>query len=66
MTRKLGLDAIEIERLYASGMALRTVGKEMGVSDDTILRRMRELGLPTRQPVRRGKQETKRHKGELK
>ena len=42
------LDEREIKRLYELGLSARSVGKIMGVSHNTILSRLREMGVSIR------------------
>jgi len=46
-------DLPEIQRRYESGESLQTVGDHFGVNAKTVLRAMREAGIPTRPRVGR-------------
>lgn len=45
MPRHVYVDEDELERLYVSGLSARQVSRRLGVSPDTVKRRMRAKGL---------------------
>ncbi|NLY38779.1 MAG: helix-turn-helix domain-containing protein [Firmicutes bacterium] len=46
--RKIPVDKQQIARLYRQGYSTREIADKIGVSHDTVLRRLKEIGQPLR------------------